>query len=71
MLMKKLNAHEKFIRERRTPLRKYEERQAQSARLDKKRSSVPPTDGEKLMHEIEVTFDRLFGNTGASEEVQN
>ena len=66
--MKTLTAHEKFLKELRAPIRRYESSLLKKRSTKKTRSRLTPAEEVELAHDLERKFDELFEATGSEEE---
>ena len=66
--MKTLTAHEKFLKELRAPMRRYENSLLKKKTTKKTRSRLTPDEEIELARELEKKFDELFGTANAEEE---
>lgn len=66
--MKTITAHEKFLKELRTPIGRYESSLLKKRATKKTRSRLTPAEEVELAHELERKFDELFGTSGSEEE---
>ena len=66
--MKTLTAHEKFLKELRAPMRRYENSLLNKKTTKKTRSRLTPDEEIELARELEKKFDELFGTANAEEE---
>lgn len=65
--MKTLTVHEKFLKELRAPMRRYENSLLKKKTTKKTRSRLTPDEEIELARELEKKFDE-FGTANAEEE---